>query len=30
MFYAPTYGPAYLYDYQGRGRTYTLTWSMAY
>ncbi|MGX1017366.1 hypothetical protein AB7M33_000042 [Pseudomonas sp. Y3 TE3536] len=30
MFYAPTYAPAYLNDYQGRGRTYTLTWSMAY
>lgn len=30
LFYAPTYGPAYLYDYQGRGRTYTLTWSLAY
>ncbi|WP_313713900.1 TonB-dependent receptor [Pseudomonas sp.] len=30
LFYSPTYGPAYLYDYQGRGRTYTLTWSMAY
>jgi iron complex outermembrane receptor protein len=23
LFYSPTYGPAYLYDYQGRGRTYT-------
>ncbi|MCU1726441.1 TonB-dependent receptor [Pseudomonas sp. 7P_10.2_Bac1] len=30
LFYSPTYGPDYLYDYQGRGRTYTLTWSMAY
>ncbi|MCO7595372.1 MULTISPECIES: TonB-dependent receptor [Pseudomonas] len=30
LFYSPTYGPAYLYDYQGRGRTYTLTWSLAY
>lgn len=30
MFYSPTYGPAYLYDYQGRGRTYTLTWAMTY
>ncbi|MHB2052051.1 TonB-dependent receptor [Pseudomonas sp. VEM90] len=30
LFYSPTYGPAYLYDYQGRGRTYTLSWSMAY
>lgn len=30
LFYSPAYGPAYLYDYQGRGRTYTLTWSMAY
>lgn len=30
MFYAPTYGPAYLYDFQGRGRTFSLTWSMDY
>ncbi|AZC26807.1 TonB-dependent siderophore receptor [Pseudomonas sessilinigenes] len=30
LFYSPTYGPEYLYDYQGRGRTYTLSWSMAY
>ncbi|MFY0992484.1 TonB-dependent receptor [Halomonas sp. C05BenzN] len=30
MFYSPFYGPEYLYDYQGRGRTYTLTWSMDY
>lgn len=30
LFYSPAYGPAYLYDYQGRGRTYTLGWSMAY
>ncbi|MEL7965965.1 TonB-dependent receptor [Vreelandella neptunia] len=30
MFYSPYYGPEYLYDYQGRGRTYTLNWSMAY
>lgn len=30
MFYSPTYGPAYLYDYQGRGRTYSLTWSYDY
>ncbi|HAB03546.1 MAG TPA: TonB-dependent siderophore receptor [Pseudomonas sp.] len=30
LFYAPTYGPAYLYDYQGRGRTYTLSWSLSY
>ena len=30
LFYSPTYGPEYLYDYQGRGRTYSLTWSMAY
>lgn len=29
-FYSPTYGPAYLYDYQGRGRTYSLTWSHQY
>ncbi|ERL51942.1 hypothetical protein BJB45_12300 [Halomonas huangheensis] len=28
MFYAPYYGPEYLYDFQGRGRTYTLTWAM--
>ncbi|WP_416884764.1 TonB-dependent receptor [Marinospirillum sp.] len=27
MFYSPYYGPEYLYDYQGRGRTYTLAWS---
>lgn len=30
MVYSPTYGPAYLYDYQGRGRTYSLTWSYDY
>nr|WP_262983947.1 TonB-dependent receptor [Halomonas elongata] len=30
MFYSPYYGPEYLYDYQGRGRTFTLGWSMAY
>ncbi|NIC06702.1 TonB-dependent receptor [Billgrantia bachuensis] len=30
MFYSPYYGPEYLYDYQGRGRTYTLTWSVDY
>ncbi len=30
IFYSPYYGPAYLYDYQGRGRTYTLTWSVDY
>ena len=30
LFYSPTYGPEYLYDYQGRGRTYTMTWSLAY
>ncbi|MDG9852323.1 TonB-dependent receptor [Pseudomonas nitroreducens] len=30
LFYSPTYGPAYLYDYQGRGRTFTLGWSLAY
>lgn len=30
MFYSPYYGPEYLYDYQGRGRTFTLTWSMDY
>nr|WP_229804301.1 TonB-dependent receptor [Halomonas lutea] len=29
-FYSPTYGPEYLYDYQGRGRTYSLTWSHQY
>lgn len=28
MFYSPYYGPEYLYDYQGRGRTYTLNWTM--
>ncbi len=30
MFYSPYYGPEYLYDYQGRGRTYTLNWSLNY
>ncbi|SDF87300.1 iron complex outermembrane recepter protein [Onishia taeanensis] len=30
MFYSPYYGPEYLYDYQGRGRTYTMNWSMSY
>ncbi|SHF55435.1 iron complex outermembrane recepter protein [Modicisalibacter ilicicola DSM 19980] len=30
MFYSPYYGPEYLYDYQGRGRTYSLSWSMDY
>ncbi|MEC9483907.1 MAG: TonB-dependent receptor [Halomonas sp.] len=30
MFYSPYYGPGYLYDYQGRGRTYTLTWTKQY
>ncbi|MEA3250854.1 MAG: TonB-dependent receptor [Pseudomonadota bacterium] len=30
MFYSPYYGPEYLYDYQGRGRTYSLTWSHQY
>ncbi|MBZ9558963.1 MULTISPECIES: TonB-dependent receptor [unclassified Modicisalibacter] len=30
MFYSPYYGPEYLYDFQGRGRTYTLTWSKSY
>ncbi|WP_018916842.1 TonB-dependent receptor [Vreelandella zhanjiangensis] len=29
-FYSPTYGPEYLYDYQGRGRTFTLGWSLDY
>lgn len=29
-FYSPYYGPEYLYDYQGRGRTYSLTWSVDY
>lgn len=28
MFYSPYYGPEYLYDFQGRGRTYTLNWTM--
>lgn len=28
--YSPVYGPEYLYDYQGRGRTYTLNWVMDY
>ncbi|PAU75323.1 TonB-dependent receptor [Halomonas salipaludis] len=30
MFYSPYYGPEYLYDYQGRGRTYTVSWSLEY
>ncbi|WP_136066485.1 TonB-dependent receptor [Modicisalibacter radicis] len=30
LFYSPQYGPEYLYDYQGRGRTYTLSWSHEY
>lgn len=30
IFYAGKYGPAYLYDFQGRGRTYSLTWSHQY
>lgn len=30
MFYSPYYGPGYLYDYQGRGRTYSLSWSLNY
>nr|WP_299239705.1 TonB-dependent receptor [uncultured Halomonas sp.] len=30
MFYSPYYGPEYLYDFQGRGRTYTLSWSADY
>lgn len=30
MFYSPYYGPEYLYDYQGRGRTYSLNWSHQY
>ncbi|MDN3553742.1 TonB-dependent receptor [Halomonas almeriensis] len=30
MFYSPYYGPEYLYDYQARGRTFTLGWSMSY
>ncbi|WP_328716426.1 TonB-dependent receptor [Halomonas elongata] len=30
IFYSPRFGPEYLYDYQGRGRTFTLGWSMAY
>ncbi len=29
-FYSPTYGPEYLYDYQARGRTFTLGWSLEY
>ncbi|MGO2392365.1 MAG: TonB-dependent receptor [Halomonas sp.] len=29
-FYSPNYGPEYLYDYQGRGRTFTLGWSLDY
>ncbi|ODC04446.1 TonB-dependent receptor [Terasakiispira papahanaumokuakeensis] len=30
MFYSPYYGPAYLYDYKGRGRTYTLSYTLEY
>ncbi|WP_263143678.1 TonB-dependent receptor [Pseudomonas sp. RIT-PI-AD] len=30
LFYSPTFGPAYLYDYQGRGRTFTLGWRVEY
>ncbi|MFD2190793.1 TonB-dependent receptor [Pistricoccus aurantiacus] len=30
QFYSPNFGPEYLFDYQGRGRTYTLSWSMDY
>ncbi|CAE6881098.1 Ferric aerobactin receptor [Ectopseudomonas oleovorans] len=30
LFYSPTYGPAYLYDYQGRGRTFTLGYEVAF
>lgn len=30
MFYSPNFGPAYLYDFQGRGRTYSLAWSLDY
>ena len=30
LFYSPTYGPAYLYDYQGRGRTFTVGWQVEY
>ncbi|RUR31337.1 TonB-dependent receptor [Vreelandella nanhaiensis] len=29
-FYSPNYGPEYLYDYQGRGRTFTLGWALEY
>lgn len=29
-FYSPTYGPEYLFDFQGRGRTYTLNWTVTY
>lgn len=30
LFYSPAFGPAYLYNFQGRGRTYSLTWSLDY
>lgn len=30
LLYSPYYGPEYLYDFKGRGRTYTLTWSVDY
>lgn len=30
LFYSPAYGPAYLYDYQGRGRTFTLGYEVEF
>lgn len=30
LFYSPNFGPEYLFDYQGRGRAYSLSWSMDY
>lgn len=29
-FYSPAYGPEYLFNFQGRGRTYTLNWTVNY
>ena len=29
-FYSPAYGPEYLFNFQGRGRTYTLNWTATY
>lgn len=29
-FYSPAYGPEYLFNFQGRGRTYTINWTATY